>query len=221
MRPLVRDLVLEPAGDRLVGRDAAAPLERRVADAVLGELSRHDEIGAREHLVDRAPDARVVEHEVVAEVVEEGRRTGIERVVHADHGTQRLVVDHDEVAPVGRERGGLGDDERDRVADVAHLVARERADLRGLQTGRPGDHLRGHKGSSSVAVSTATTPGTAHAADTSTSRMRAWAWGLRTKARCSIPGRATAETNRSAPVRNRGSSTRSMLWPVKRGTPSS
>src|SRR5580698_8974637 len=47
-----------------------------------------------------------------------------------------------------------------------------------------------------------------------TARMRAWAWGLRTKAACSMPGSAMSAQNCPRPSRKRASSSRGSLAPM-------
>ncbi len=145
VRALVRDVVGEGAGDRLVVRDAAAGLERRVADAVLDEAARHDEIGAGEHLVDRPPLRGVAVDDVVAPLVEERRRRRVERVLHVDDRSERLVVDLDEVAAVGGGGERLADHDGDRLAHAPHPVGRQRPHRRHREPGRPDDRRRlGH-----------------------------------------------------------------------------
>ena len=54
------------------------------------------------------------------------RSAVFERLEHVRHGRQRVVVDLDERGGVSRLGTGLGDDDRDAVADVARLVDSER-----------------------------------------------------------------------------------------------
>ena len=60
----------------------------------------------------------------------------------------------------------------------------------------------------SCAVSTACTAGMARAADASMRWILAWAWGLRTKQACSMPGNVMSLTKRPRPVSSTGSSRR-------------
>ena len=81
---------------------------------------------AREGGIGRRPVAHL-EHvgDVVGAFVPDGRAAGVGcRGRRGDRG-QRIVVDRDQFGGVLRLRGGLGDDQRDRVADVAHAAARE------------------------------------------------------------------------------------------------
>src|SRR5918993_698584 len=66
----------------------------------------------------------------------------------------------------------------------------------------------------SAPVTTATTPGSAAAAEVSMDAMRAWGTGLRRTAACSIPGRTTSSTKRPAPRRKRSSSLRRSECPM-------
>ena len=54
------------------------------------------------------------------------RRAGLQRIVDVGHAGQRLVVDDDRLGGIARLVAGLGDDRRDRFADEAHGVDRER-----------------------------------------------------------------------------------------------
>ncbi len=82
--------------------------------------------------------------------------------------------------------------------------------MRAISASGPGTVIA----SRSAPVSTATTPGSARAAETSTESTRAWAIGERTNAACSMPGSLMSSTYRPAPVRMRGSSERLTLAPV-------
>ena len=53
----------------------------------------------------------------------------LERLAGVDDDVERLVLDDDELCGVARELARLGDDRRDRLADVAHLADRERVVL--------------------------------------------------------------------------------------------
>ena len=57
----------------------------------------------------------------------EQQHVTLERRLDADDGRQRFVVDDDELGGVLALVGSLGDDDRDRLADVADDVERERA----------------------------------------------------------------------------------------------
>ena len=66
----------------------------------------------------------------------------------------------------------------------------------------------------SLPVKTSTTFGAALAAEMSTLVIRAWANGLRTIARCSIPGRVMLSVQRVRPVISRWSSLRRRSRPI-------
>ena len=59
----------------------------------------------------------------------------LRRLLGVGDRRQRLVVDLDRVGRVAREVAVLGDDDRHRVADVAHRVDRDRRVGRGLRVG--------------------------------------------------------------------------------------
>ena len=66
-----------------------------------------------------------VEADVARHFVGDQRRAGGARCVARRHGGQRLVVDLDQFGGVGRLRGALGHDQRDRLAGKPHLVVRQ------------------------------------------------------------------------------------------------
>src|SRR5215470_4569308 len=57
-------------------------------------------------------------------------------------------------------------------------------------------------------------PGSSRAAAASTATMRALAWGERTKARWTSPGKTMSSMNRPRPVTRRASSLRRGDWPI-------
>ena len=63
--------------------------------------------------------------DVVPELLEEDRGVGRERLRGRRHRLELVVLDLDEFAAVFGQVAGLGDDERDRVADEPDLVARQ------------------------------------------------------------------------------------------------
>ncbi len=68
--------------------------------------------------------------------------------------------------------------------------------------------------SRSLPVKTATTPGAEVASLVSMALIRAWANGLRTMARCSMPGSWMLSVQRVRPVISRWSSLRLRAWPI-------
>ena len=63
---------------------------------------------------------------VVRAVVVELRRAGLERLEARGHRRQRLVLDRDLLGGVARLRLGVGDNQRHRIADMAHSPDRQR-----------------------------------------------------------------------------------------------
>ena len=195
-------------GRRVHGQDArvgvvtghaAAPLHRHVLVAVHVEVKLGDPVGRGEDAVDVAELAALMRAEDVgAEILEDRRAAGVEGGRRGGDRRQVLVVDLDQLAGVLGQVAALGDHHRHRVADQAHLV---RASRLYSAAGPPppiiassGSGPRTVISSRSSPVSTATTPGSARAADASTARTRPWASGERTKAACSIPGSVTSST---------------------------
>ncbi len=93
-------------------------------------------------------------------------------------GGRSVVVDLDQLAAILGQVPALGDDDRDRIADQADLVRGEQGELGRGPAARPSwpaaGPARGPSSSSmSAPVSTATTPGSARAAEASTERIRA------------------------------------------------
>ena len=108
-RPSIGTAVTRAVSDR--GLDDGGGLRERGLDVVVGELR--------------------VEQEVARGVVVDERRVVRERGVEGgDRGLLLVGHPHALGAVLGRVRGG-GDDERDRLADVADAVAREQRQLDG------------------------------------------------------------------------------------------
>ena len=118
---------LDRAADRItvlfavVFGDAAARLHRVCGDPVDVDLVAHNAIGTGERRVNRRLVADLVEKGFVARVVVPHRwRAGGERRRRGDHRGQNLVVDFDQLGCVFCLVDRVGDDKRDRVADIAH-----------------------------------------------------------------------------------------------------
>ena len=77
----------------------------------------------------------IVERDVVRDVIVELRRAGLGRVGGIGHGRQRLDVELDGFGGIARLRHRLGHDEGHGIADIAHLVGRQRHAV-GLQQRR-------------------------------------------------------------------------------------
>ena len=115
---------------RLNSTRAPLQLERRRVEAVEVELADlHDRVRLGEGDVEVAPlvDARS------RPGCRRSRRAAAARRLRArarvDERRQRLVLDLDELGGVARELARLGDDDRDRLADVPHLADGERVVL--------------------------------------------------------------------------------------------
>ena len=126
---LRRRVVDEVAGARMVIRDAAASLHRDRCDALRVErLTHHARSGERRVRVAEL-HALGVEH-VRADVLEQGWPRGILRLLDRRDSVEDVVFDEDHVARVLRRVAAFGQDQRDRVADVAHLVGGQRGEHR-------------------------------------------------------------------------------------------
>ncbi len=115
--------------------NGAARLDRIGSDAIVLEPQRDDVLGLGEGGVGRR---RVAERDgdgavAVRAVVPDLRRARFERVLHADHRRQRLVVDDHALGGVARLCLGLRHHERDTVADAAHAI-REQHRPHGAET---------------------------------------------------------------------------------------
>ena len=146
---------LDGAADRvaiLVGvvvGETAARLHRVGGDPVDHRLVADDMGGPGERRVDRRPVADLVKKRLVAGVlVPYRRRVRRERGFGVDDGRQRLEIDVDQLGGIPRLVHALGDDERDRVSDIAHALARQqrlRAD-KGRRSVAPPAADRGQQG---------------------------------------------------------------------------
>ena len=223
----VRDLGGRPDGEsaaatRRVDDDAARLHERR-NQPLLHVAPLDDDLGARERLVGGpagAGRARVEDPGValVGALVRVHQLGAVgERRLHVEHDRQRLVVDVDRLERV--DGGGLAarHHDRDRLADVADLVDRERRPVRhhDVLGDRPGARQRSLDVGDVPPVNTATTPGCERAAEASMRVMRACAIGLRRIAMCSMPGSTMLSVQLVRPVMSRASSLR------RRGAPTS
>ncbi len=92
------------------------------------------DVGLRERLVGVAGAERHRERDVRAERVVHVRRSR-GGLLGIDDGRHLLVLDDDLLRRVAREVRRVGDDDRDRVADEAHFVERERVVRRRLEVG--------------------------------------------------------------------------------------
>ena len=72
------------------------------------------------------------DYDVCASLLVQQRRAGTHRLLRIDHNRQRFVVDGDELKRVLGVITAVGNDADDRLADIAHLVLRQRQDRRGV-----------------------------------------------------------------------------------------
>ena len=129
VRRLRRRVVDEIAGAGMVIRDAATRLHRHWCDALGGERLAHDARTGERRVRIAELHALGVEH-VRADVLEQGRSCRILGLLDRRDGVEDVVFDDDRVARVLRHVAAFGQDQRDRIADVAHLVGGERGEHR-------------------------------------------------------------------------------------------
>ena len=144
VRVLARVPHVEALVVRLPSCGHHAALHRHHAVAVLHEALRHLVGGAVERLATLVAQRDRHLHEHVVRTVRVDEVVAHERgVVGEDRGT-RLVVDLHELGRVFREVAALGDDQRDRIADEAHVVDRQREHRR-HELFRALEHRRVHR----------------------------------------------------------------------------
>ena len=68
---------------------------------------------------------RPIATQVVGHVVEQQRRIALDRVKNADHGRKHFIVNDDGLGGGARLLQSFGNDEADRIADVAHFPLRQ------------------------------------------------------------------------------------------------
>jgi len=107
----------------LVRREHRARLERCGDQARCTDARARDDVRVRECFVD-ARGAAVPAHEDVVRRLLVQRSSRL-RVARVDERRELLDLDDNELRGVRCQRRALGDDERDRLAHVAHAVARE------------------------------------------------------------------------------------------------
>ena len=138
-RQLVADRVDALAGQQQVERvrgrviraDRGARLDRDDDEAVVDERDLDDISRRGECRLDRRLVATLEAiGQIAGGLVPHQRRAGGERRLRIDHGGQRAVRDRDSLGGVARLFDRLGDDERDRVADMPDAVARQRGTRR-------------------------------------------------------------------------------------------
>jgi hypothetical protein len=127
MRVLARRVERERVRARVVIADRSARLHGVGDEPVVDEIELRHMPGAREGGIGRGLVAEMplVAGVVARDIVDDGRALG-QRVGHADRRRQHVVIDDDRLARVFRLRVGVGDDDADMVADIAHLALRQR-----------------------------------------------------------------------------------------------
>ena len=112
----------------VISRDRGARLHRVHHHAAVQKLQARDMRGRGEGGIDRGGVAEmIVERNVAGHVVVKQRSALARRVFGRYDGGERIDVDLDRFGGVLRGKDGLGDDAGDRIADIAHLVFRQRA----------------------------------------------------------------------------------------------
>ena len=77
----------------------------------------------------------IIQRHIVGDVIVKLRRAGLCRFLGISDGRQRVDIDHDRFAGIAGLRKRFGDDERNGIADVAHLVGHKRGAV-SLKEGR-------------------------------------------------------------------------------------
>ena len=116
----------------VVTRDAAASLHGHVLMAVHVDADVDNAISVGERRGDVAElVARVQAGDVVTEVGEQRRAGRVQREGGIHDRGQVVILDLHQVAAILGEVTALGDDDRHRIAEEAHLVRRQQGELRG------------------------------------------------------------------------------------------
>ena len=125
MRVLARGVERHRVGAGIVIADRRAGLHRVRDQPVVDEVELGDMRGLGEGGVG---GGLVAEVPVIAGVVGRGfvNIGAADSLLQIDHGRQHAVVDVDLLGRVARLRIAVGDDDRDGVADIAHLALRQR-----------------------------------------------------------------------------------------------
>ena len=135
-RALAADVHRVAAGVLVERRDRGARLHRVDDEAAVDQPQPGDVRGLREGLRDLGGIAvEVVERDVAGHVVIELRRAFGRGFARPGDGGQRLDLDLDRFGRILRLRRRFGDHHRERIADEAHLVGRQRGALRLLHLG--------------------------------------------------------------------------------------
>ena len=128
----MRVLRCRPAGIVILGlvidAERGTRLHRIRHEAVVDEVERGDMGGRCDGLVDGLQIADFPVIDLVARrVVVDLRRTRFQGIDSAGDSRQDVVIDLDRLGGVTRLGLGVGDNDRHRIADIAHLLVRQRA----------------------------------------------------------------------------------------------
>ena len=121
--------------------DDRTRLHERRHDPLVHETALDDDVRLGGHLVVSAAEVVDVAGVVGRGVMDERAARG-HRIDHVDDGGQRLVLDVDRGDRVLRERGTGREDDGDHVADMPHLVARQRGERWHDRVVRHGPHAQ-------------------------------------------------------------------------------
>ena len=103
--------------------EGGARLDRDAGHAADMELHLDDLVGGRKGALGRRGVAEPgIDENVVGRLVPHDRRTRHQRVLHLGDPRQFLVFDRYRLSRVLGLRHGFGHDQRDRLADMTHLV---------------------------------------------------------------------------------------------------
>ncbi len=114
----------ELAAAGLEGRDRAAGFERLATGATPAQAALHDEVRAREVILDRTEGVGMAMRDVARPALRMQHRiaAGAQRGLRIDDHRQVLVLDLDQITRVLGNIAALGDDRRHRLADVPHAI---------------------------------------------------------------------------------------------------
>ena len=118
---------VERPGRLVPAPDRGARLDRRRHDPVVDELDLDDMGGLGERGANPfAVAALEPEAEIAGRLLPDGGRPRQQSRRRIDHGGERPIIDRDPLGRVTRRLAAFGDDQRHRIADMAHPPAGER-----------------------------------------------------------------------------------------------
>ncbi len=119
----------------VAGREDGAALHRRAGLPVHPILALDDDFGFPGRRLDVAAFERASAEEIVAPVLVHERAAGPQRRDRIDHGVEHVVINRHRRGEVFRLGAARRDAGGDRLADIPHLVGRERRPGRRLDAG--------------------------------------------------------------------------------------